>query len=188
MRKGRPQPSVVYEHDTADALHLCLYACHTVLQPLLLARHRKDKEMIKTATAAGMGKWVQMTFAWASNIFQAQYGRGRFGNPLTVADHSKLRWLTHTVLDEGGKGKASRWKQWFQGFYLNAEDLYTLKKLAYTLVLGHIFDIIADRDVAEQGLPAMGEWQKSRSQARPKRKNEFNEERPQTPRKNRGRW
>ncbi len=63
MEKGRPQPSVLYGHHTADALHLCLYACHTVLQPLLLARHRKDKEMIKTATAAGMGKWVHMTFA-----------------------------------------------------------------------------------------------------------------------------
>ncbi len=63
MQKGRPQPSVVYEHHTADAIHLCLYACHTVLQPVLMARHRKDKEMIKTATAAGMGKWVHMTFA-----------------------------------------------------------------------------------------------------------------------------
>jgi hypothetical protein len=188
IEKGRPQPSVVYEHHTADALHLCLYACHTVLQPVLMARHRKDKEMIKTATAAGMFKWVQGNFRWACEIFQAQYGRGELANPLAIADHIKLQWLIRTVMAQVGKGKASRWKMWFQGFCLDEVALHILKEAAYKLVIAHLFDVIAGRDVEEQALPAMGEMQKDRGEDRPKRKNGRHEEHARTRRQNHGPW
>ena len=188
MDKGRPQPSVLYGHHASDALHLCLYACHTALQPILLARHRKDKEMIQTATAAGMAKWVQMTFRWACENFQAKYGRGELDNPLKMADHVKLQWLIKTVLAEAGKGNRSRWAMWFQGFSLDEVDLHKLQWDAYKLVIGHLIDVIAERDVAEQVLPAMEKMQRDRGEERPKRKYEDREESMWTRRTNNRPW
>ena len=69
-----------------------------------------------------------------------------------------------------GKGKASRWKMWFQGFYLDEVALHILNEAAYKLVIAHLFDVIAGRDVEEQALPAMGAMQNDRGEERPNRK------------------
>ena len=65
----RGQPEFLYTQYTADAIHLCLYACHTVLQPIFDQRHSGENR-IKTCTAEGMQKWVQNNFHWLRDIYR----------------------------------------------------------------------------------------------------------------------
>jgi hypothetical protein len=64
---NRGNPTVFFQQRMAHAIHLCLYACHTVLQPTFDQRHSNHRRIL-TTTEEGMQKWVQRNFPWLSDV------------------------------------------------------------------------------------------------------------------------
>jgi hypothetical protein len=148
----RGNPTQLFEQHTVDAIHLCLYACHTVLQPIFDERHSGDN-MIKTCTAEGMQKWVQNNFHWLRDVCIAKYGHRELAQPIRLDDKNRLCTLIETVMQEAGKGKTSSWRQWFNGFLLDASDVIVLADEALRLLVTQVFEEETNTPLAERAMP-----------------------------------
>jgi hypothetical protein len=148
----RGQPEYLFTQYIVDAIHLCLYVCHTVLQPIFDERHSGENR-IKICTAEGRQRWVQNNFHWLRDIYIAKYGNLELGQPMGFKDKNRLGTLILTVMEEAGKGKGSRWKQWFNGFLLDASDVKVLADEALRLLVKQVFDEETNTPLAERAMP-----------------------------------
>jgi hypothetical protein len=104
---NRGKPKAFFTQHTADAIHLCLYACHTVLQPIFDERH-DNRRRIKSSTEDGMHKWVQRNFHWLRDVYMEKYGHQEMAKPLGLQDMTRLYDLIGAVMKAAGEGKDGR--------------------------------------------------------------------------------
>ena len=58
-----------------------------------------------------------------------------------------------TLIEDAGQGKTNSWKQWFNGFSLDASDVKFLADEALRLLLAQVFQEEDNTPLAERAMP-----------------------------------